>query len=162
YNVFQGGFFYITFYICEVKKSLSSFCVFRRFKAWERVDKILSYIQTVHHFILGVPGMYDFSFYSYFGAGGVKVFQFEFAHLTAIHGISPFGSKFIHIGFMCASANLLIGSESYLDGSMRNMRIIDEIFHGGYNFGYTGFIIGSQKRGAIGCDEGLSHVEAEV
>jgi len=93
--------------------------------------------------------MHVASFEDNLGTGRIEVFKFQLAQFAAIHGITPFAAKLLHIKFMSPFTNLFIGIKANTNLSVLNFRMLHQVNHCRYNFGYASLIIRSEQCFAV-------------
>ena len=106
--------------------------------------------------------MYTFAFYGHFCTGSIEIFVFQFAYLTAVHGVSPIGAKFFYIKLMGTTAYFFIRSKAHFYSAVFYFRMLNKILHSRNYFTNTGFVIGTQKRRAICGNKCLSFVKQQI
>ena len=93
-----------------------------------------------------------------FGRCGVEVLELQFSHFAAIHGVGVSGAEALYVEFDHAAADFLVRSEADADFAVLDLGMLHQILHGGHDFCHAGLVIGPQKGGAVGGDEGLAYV----
>ena len=112
--------------------------------------------------MLGIAGMHVAAADGYLCHGGVEVLVFEFADLAAVHGVGPVGPESLHIEFVGTLAYLLVGVEGNADVAVLYFGMGFQISHGGDDFSYAGFVVGTQKGVAVGNNERLAYIVFEL
>ena len=104
----------------------------------------------VNHLILGIARMHIPSLEAYLGRGRIEVLEFKFTHFSAIHGIGPFATELRYIELMGAQTDFLIRIKADTNFTVLDSGVLLQIYHRRYNFGNTGFIIGTKQGLAVG------------
>ena len=118
--------------------------------------ELLPYEYGIAHLALGGAWMHVATLDMDLGGCGIEVLEFQFAGLTAVHGIGIDSVELLNVELDHSAADFLIGSESYADGAMLEFRMGHDILHRIHYLGHAGLVIGAEKSGAIGGDDGLA------
>ena len=94
--------------------------------------------------------MYIASLENNLGRSRIEVLEFKFTHFSAIHGIGPFATELRYIELMGAQTDFLIRIKADTDFTVLDFGVLLQIYHRRYNFGNTGFIIGTKQGLAVG------------
>ena len=108
----------------------------------------------IYHCIFGVAGMGGKALEQDLSIGSVEVFPFHKVRCAAINGVGIIGAEEVHIKVGRSAPDLLIRCKSDGKGTVRDF-FFQDLLNGSDNDGNTGFVIGPQKSGSIGGDEGM-------
>ena len=75
------------------------------------------------------------------GRSRVEVLIFEFAYVTAIHGVSPVATELFHVEVMCTHTYLFIWIEGNTDVAMLYLWVLSQIDHSLNDLGYTCLVV---------------------
>lgn len=112
----------------------------------------------IDHLSLGISWMYAHSMYLHLSRGGVEVLILQFAHIAAVHSISPLAAELLHVEMMCSHANLLVGVERDADVAMGYLLMVAQIAHRLYYLGDTCLIVGAEEGVSVSDDEILAYM----
>ena len=147
--------------IGEVEEAFEACGVFGGFKFGHLLHKFCGQTGGIDHLVFGITGMDTHSGDVYFGRSGIEIFKLQFTALTAVHGVSPFATKFLDIKLMRAESDFFIGIETYTHFSVFDFGMRQEIFHGRNNFSNTCFVVCAKKGVSVGDNDVFSHVAKE-
>ena len=93
--------------------------------------------------------MHAHTCYLHLSRSGVEVLVFYFSNLASVHGVSPFATETFHIEKMCSHSYFLIRVETHADFAVFHLGMLFQPHHCLNNFGYTGFVVGSEQRVSV-------------
>ena len=152
------AFFDVTLNFVDVEKALAPFGIFRLFAGRQHLLPLRGHRQRVDHFPLGVAGVHASSAKGHHWIFGVEIFVFQSAQLTAVHGVGEIGAKTVDVETERAPARFLIRCKGHADFSVFYFRMLNQLFHRADNRRDSGFIVGAEKRRAVGEDHVLPRV----
>ena len=121
----------------------------RSFVSRERLDKLSSEKTSIYHFSVSIARVYAQSVDFDNRSSCIKVLIFYLAHITSIHGVSPFSTEFFYIELVRSFSDFFIRVESHSYSSVFYLRMLDEVFCGCHDFCYSRLVISSEKARSI-------------
>ena len=82
--------------------------------------------------------------------GCVKVFVFQLSKIATVHSVSPFAAEFLYIKVMCTASNLFIRVETNTNFTVFYLRVVAQVAHSLYYFGYSSLVVSAKQGGSIG------------
>ncbi len=121
-------------------------------------DELVGDAHGVDHLVLGIAGVHVAAGEGDTGHCGVEVLELELAYLAAVHGVGEVAAEALHVEFVCAQTDFLVGIEAHADVAVLDFGMMDEIVHGRYDFGDACLVIGAEECVAVGDDDVLALV----
>ena len=90
--------------------------------------------------------------------GSIEVFIFQTAQFAAIDGIGKIGTELLHIEQGRTAPRFFIGRKADADCTVKNIRMLKEVFHGADDGRDASFIVGSEESRPIGEEDILTLV----
>ena len=110
------------------------------------------------HLALGSAWVHVASLDTDCGSCCIEVLILEFADLATIEGVGVLCTEFLHIELHYSSSDLLVRSETDLDVSVLELRVLHDVLGSVHNLSYTCFVICSKKSCSVCSDESLALV----
>ena len=114
--------------------------------------KLHSHKSSVHHSIFGRTGMNIDTCKIYYSFRSIEILKLDLTFCVTVQGIGVIGVKFLHIKMSRPHTDLFIRRKRDRYLSMRD-RITVQVFNHGHDLCDTGFVIGTQNGGSVGCDK---------
>src|SRR5699024_6305537 len=123
---------------------IETFSFLREFRCllwWETIRNLHSNLRCMDHFTFRGSRMSAVSINCDFSCSSVETFILQLAKFSSAYGVRKGSPDGLDGKSMRATADFYIRSECYANRILRVLRMHDEIFHSGHNFGYTCFVI---------------------
>ena len=130
-------------------KTFKTSCRRRSFVSRERLDKLSSEKPSIYHFSISITRVYAQSVDFDNRSSCIKVLIFYLAHITSVHGVSPFSTEFFYIELVCSFPDFFIRVESHSYSPVFYLRMLDKVFCGCHDFCYSRLVISSEKARSI-------------
>ena len=157
-DVGQGGVLHTALHANQVVETFVLNGVLGGLALGKESGKFGGHACGVNHLVLGIAGVHADTRDFYAGRGSVEVFKLQFAQFAAVHRVGPFATETLHIEFVRAQADFLVGIEGHADAAVLDFGMLLEIGHGLYDFGDARLVVGTQQGVAVGHDDVLAHV----
>ena len=90
--------------------------------------------------------------------GRVEVLVLQLAQLAAIHSVGHRRAEALHVEMVGTLPNLLIRGEAHGNAAVGELRVLEQVLHGGHNLRHTRLVVRPQQGGAVGDDQLLTLV----
>ena len=155
-DIGRRGLLHAALHSNQVEESLIPFRVLRLLLNGKQRIKLLHDAQGVLHLALRITGMHVAALHAYLGGSGIEILKLKLAHVAAVHRVGIIGAELLHVELHYAASNLLVGSEPYLNLTMPELRVLNDILHGVHNLGNAGLVVGAKQRRAVGRDQSFT------
>ena len=146
----------------EVEETLVARSLFGDFCGRHLLYKFRCQAGSVHHLVFSEARMDADAGDLDASRRGIEVFELQFPHFSAVHGVSPFASEAFHVEMVGAASDLLIGIEGHAHPSVFHLGVRQQIGHCGDNLGNSCFVVGAEQRVPVGHDQFLPNVVAQL
>ena len=95
-------------------------------------------------------------------SGSIEVFIFKLSDLASVEGVGIFRSEFRNVELHDSAADLLVRSESDLDLSMLEFRMLYDVLYRIHDLRDTGLVVRSEEGRSVCGDQCLALVKLEL
>ena len=155
-DVVERRLFHGSAHADEMIEALITLGMFRCLETRQHDGYLIGYTHGVAHFVVGCSRVHIHAVDVYLATGGVEVLELQFAYGSAVHGVGKVATKGFDVEMVGSLTYLLVRCESHTHFAVLDLRVFDQVFHGGHYLGYSGFVVGSEEGLAVGDDDVLT------
>ena len=156
YDVMERSVLYVCLYAQKVVEALISLCGLRSLVLRQHRRELRRQPVGVHHLVLRIARVHAYALYVYLSRRGVEVLILQVSEVSAVHGVCPFASEFLHIEVVGAHSDFLIRVESHTDVTVLYLVMVAQPAHGLHYLGYSRLVVSPQQGVAVGHDDVLA------
>ena len=142
--------FNATCHLVEMVVSLAPFRVARRLVLGQHVQDFVCDKQGVFHLVFGCAGMDVLALDFNVAVAGVERLVFHFAKRPAVDSIGKIRAKVRDIELVRAAADFFIGCKADFHRTVRDRRVVKQLFRQRQDFSDAAFVVRAHQRRAVG------------
>ena len=89
------------------------------------------------------------------GTGSIEILIFQLSFKASVYGISKGGTEMFYIKKVYPFSDFFVGRKADPDSAVFHFWMLHQIFGSGHDLCHPCFIVGSQQRRTVGCDQGM-------